>query len=156
MVCPAAFLGMCFDNVLCCLIWCGLAIKVYRWLYPPRDMLLIYSDRDPDNLVKKIKTRQDKYMITEAVHCDEPVDKVRKLIRKHQAVLVCDIPSGKRNNIVKYCYMYDKRAYVTPKLSDIILIGAGQNTMFDSPLLVTRVRGLKWEEAFIKLSLIHI
>ena len=27
-------------------------------------------------------------MITEAVHCDEPVDKVRKLIRKHQAVLV--------------------------------------------------------------------
>ena len=32
----------------------------------------------------------------------------------------------------------------------IILIGAGQNTMFDSPLLVTRVRGLKWEEAFIK------
>ena len=50
-------------------------------------------------------------MITEAVHCDEPVDKVRKLIRKHQAVLVCDIPSGKRNNIVKYCYMYDKRAY---------------------------------------------
>ena len=46
--------------------------------------------------------------------------------------------------------MYDKRAYVTPKLSDIILIGAGQNTMFDSPLLVTRVRGLKWEEAFIK------
>ena len=150
MVSPAAIIGMSFDNVLCCLIWCGLAIKVYRWLYPPRDMLLIYSDRDPDNLVKKIKTRQDKYMITEAVHCDEPVDKVRKLIRKHQAVLVCDIPSGKRNNIVKYCYMYDKRAYVTPKLSDIILIGAGQNTMFDSPLLVTRVRGLKWEEAFIK------
>ena len=150
MVSPAAIIGMSFDNVLCCLIWCGLAIKVYRWLYPPRDMLLIYSDRDPDNLVKKIKTRQDKYMITEAVHCDEPVDKVRKLIRKHKAVLVCDIPSGKRNNIVKYCYMYDKRAYVTPKLSDIILIGAGQNTMFDSPLLVTRVRGLKWEEAFIK------
>ena len=150
MVSPAAIIGMGFDNILCCLIWCGLAINVYRWLYPPRDMLLIYSDRDPDNLVKKIKTRQDKYMITEAVHCDEPVDKVRKLIRKHQAVLVCDIPSGKRNNIVKYCYMYDKRAYVTPKLSDIILIGAGQNTMFDSPLLVTRVRGLKWEEAFIK------
>ena len=69
MVSPAAIIGMGFDNILCCLIWCGLAIKVYRWLYPPRDMLLIYSDRDPDNLVKKIKTRQDKYMITEAVHC---------------------------------------------------------------------------------------
>ena len=72
------------------------------------------------------------------------VDKVRKLnLESIRQFLVCDIPSGKRNNIVKYCYMYDKRAYVTPKLSDIILIGAGQNTMFDSPLLVTRVRGLK-------------
>ena len=33
MVSPAAIIGMSFDNVLCCLIWCGLAIKVYRWLY---------------------------------------------------------------------------------------------------------------------------
>ena len=34
--------------------------------------------------------------------------------------------------------MYDKRAYITPKLSDIIVIGAEQNNLFDSPLLVTK------------------
>lgn len=150
MVNPAPLIGMSFDNVLCCLIWGGLAIGIYKWLYPPRDLLLIYSDRDPDNLVKKIETRKDKYIIKEAIHCDEDFAKIRDAIRHHPSVLLCDIPSERRNKIIKYCYMYDKRAYITPKLSDIIIIGAEQNNLFDSPLLVTKIRGLKWEEAFLK------
>ena len=150
MVNPAPIIGMSLDNLLCCFAWCVFALMVYRWLYPPRNLLLIYSDRDPDNLVKKIKTRQDKYKIKDSIHCDSDIAEIKRAIRKHQAVLLCDIPSGKRNEIVKYCYMHDKRAYITPKLSDIIIIGAEQNTMFDSPLLVTKIRGLKWEEAFVK------
>ena len=150
MVNPAPLIGMSFDNVLCCLVWCGLAMGVYKWLYPPRNLLLIYSDRDPDNLVNKIKTRQDKYQIKASIHCDQPFSDIKAAIRKHQSVLLCDIPSGKRNQIVKYCYMHDKRAYITPKLSDIIIIGADQNNLFDSPLLVTKIRGLKWEQAFVK------
>ena len=150
MVNPAPLIGMSFDNLLCCIVWGALAIGIYKWLYPPKDILLIYSDRDPDNLVNKIKTREDKYIIKESIHCDEDPAKIKSAIHHHKAVLLCDIPSGKRNHIVKYCYMYDKRAYITPKLSDLIIIGAGQNNLFDSPLLVTKVRGLKWEEAFIK------
>jgi lipopolysaccharide/colanic/teichoic acid biosynthesis glycosyltransferase len=150
LVKPAPLIGMSFDNLLCCIIWAAVAMGVYRWLYPPRDMLLIYSDRDPDNLVKKIKTREDKYHITASIHCDEEERKLREAILSHAAVLLCDIPSAKRNSIIKLCYMYDKRAYVTPKISDIIIIGSEQNNLFDSPLLVTKIRGLKWEQAFIK------
>lgn len=150
MVNPAPLIGMSFDNVLCCLIWSAIAMGVYRWLYPPRDLLLIYSDRDPDNLVSKIKTRQDKYKIKASIHCDSKPEDLREAIRHHQAVLLCDIPSAKRNKIIKYCYMHDKRAYITPKLSDIIITGADQNNLFDSPLLVTKIRGLKWEQAFVK------
>lgn len=150
MVNPAPIIGMCFDNVLCCLVWCGLAMGIYKWMYPPKDILLIYSDRDPDNLVNKIETRKDKYIIKDSIHCDEDSEKLQKAIKSHQAVLLCDIPSAKRNKIVKDCYLYDKRAYITPKLSDIIITGAGQNTLFDSPLLVTKVKGLKWEQDFVK------
>ena len=46
--------------------------------------------------------------------------------------------------------MNDKRAYITPKLSDLIIIGCEQNTLFDSPLLVTKIKGLKWEQAAMK------
>ena len=147
---PAPIIGMTFLNVLACLIWCFLSLKVYKWLYPPRKLLLIYSDRDPDNFIKKIKGREDKYKIDRMIHCDSSPEELRNAIRKYKAVLLCDVPSSKRNDIVKYCYMHDKRAYITPKLSDIIIIGAGQNNWFDSPLLVTKIKGLKWEQAFIK------
>lgn len=150
MVKPAPIIGMTFDNILCCLIWSSLAVGIYKWLYPPKNMLLIYSDRDPDNLVNKIETRKDKYIIKDSIHCDAEPEELAKAIKSHQAVLLCDIPSGKRNKIVKECYMYDKRAYITPKLSDIIITGANQNTLFDSPLLVTKVKGLRWEQAFVK------
>lgn len=150
LVNPAPLIGMSFDNVLCCLVWCALAMGVYRWLYPPRNLLLIYSDRDPDNLIKKIETRADKYIIADKIHCDTDPEKLHEAIMKHQSVLLCDIPSATRNQIIKYCYMHDKRAYITPKLSDIIIIGSDQNNLFDSPLLVTKIRGLKWEEAFVK------
>lgn len=150
LVNPAPLIGMCLDNVLCSLIWCAIAMSVYRWLYPPRKLLLIYSDRDPDNLVKKLKTRQDKYKIKEMIHCDEDAEKVKQAILSHESIVLCDIPSGKRNAILKYCYAKDKRAYVTPKISDIILNGAEQNNLFDSPLLVTKSGGLKWEQSFIK------
>lgn len=150
LVSPAPLIGMCLDNVLCCLVWCTIAMMVYRWLYPPRNLLLIYSDRDPDNLIQKLKTRQDKYRIKEMVHCDADVEELKKAILTHQSVVLCDIPSGKRNAILKYCYSVDKRAYVTPKISDIILTGADQNNLFDSPLLVTKNKALKWEQAFIK------
>ena len=90
---------------------------IYKWMYPPKDILLIYSDRDPDNLVNKIETRKDKYIIKDSIHCDEDSEKLQKAIKSHQAVLLCDIPSAKRNKIVKDCYLYDKRAYITPKLS---------------------------------------
>lgn len=150
LVNPAPIIGMSLDNILCCLIWGGIALGIYRWLYPPRDLLLIYSDRDPDNLVKKIETRADKYIIKDSIHCDAGKEKLHNAIMKHSAVLLCDIPSGRRNDIIKYCYMHDKRAYVTPKLSDIIIIGSEQNNLFDSPLFVTKVRGLKWEQAVVK------
>ena len=150
LVNPAPIIGMSFDNLLCCLIWTGIAMGVYKWLYPPKNMLLIYSDRDPDNLVNKIKTREDKYQIVESVHCDEDDKKLFSLIKEHSAVLLCDIPSARRNSIIKMCYMVDKRAYITPKLSDIIIMGAEQNNIFDSPLLVTKNKGLKWEQAVVK------
>ncbi len=150
MVNVVPIIGMSFLNVIVCVVWCFFALIVYRWLYPPRELLLIYSDRDPDNLVQKIATREDKYLIKESIHCDTSNDNLRAAIRRHNAVLLCDIPSGRRNKIVKYCYMHDKRTYITPKLSDLIIIGANQNTLFDSPLLVTKIKGLKWEQAAVK------
>lgn len=150
LVNPAPIIGMCMDNIICVFIWCAISKFVYRLLYPPRDLLLVYSDRDPDRLIKKMNTRKDKYKIKESIHVNEGLENVFKAIRKYEAVLLCDISSSSRNDIIKYCYGRNVRVYVTPKLSDIILMGAETNNLFDSPLFITKNKALKWEQAFIK------
>lgn len=153
LVYVAPMIGMTLQNMIVTFLWAYVSIRVYKFLYPPRDILLVYCDRDPDNLVSKINSRQDKYRIKKAVHINAGYKAVCKAMKKHESVLLCDIPAHTRNDYIKYCYKHNIRVYVTPKLSDIILMGSQINNMFDSPLLLLRNKGLKWEQAFLKRAM---
>lgn len=143
-------IGQLFQGILVAFLWTWIAIRIYRFLYPPRDILLVYCDRDPDNLVTKMNSRQDKYSIKKAIHINAGFEAVCAAMDRHDCVLLCDIPAHERNDYIKYCYEHNIRVYVTPKLSDIILMGSQDNNLFDSPLLLLRNKGLKWEQAFAK------
>lgn len=149
----APVIGMTFQNMLVSILWAYIAIWIYKLMYPPRDILLVYCDRDPDNLVNKINSRQDKYSIKKAIHIKHGFENVCAAMEKHGSVLLCDIPAEVRNDYIKYCYEHCIRVYVTPKLSDIILMGSETNNLFDSPLFLLRNRGLKWEQSFVKRCL---
>ena len=69
---------------------------------------------------------------------------------EYEAVALCDIPADARNQIEKFCYQVSKRAYVTPKISDIILTAADSIHLFDTPLLLTRNQGLSIDQKFFK------
>lgn len=146
----APIIGMTLQNLFAAIIWAYVAVFIYKQIYPPRDILLVYCDRDPDNLVQKINKRQDKYNITDSIHTDRGFDAVFDAMSKHESVLLCDIPAEVRNDYIKYCFDHDIRVYVTPKLSDLIMMGGQTNNLFDSPLILLRNKGLKWEQSFVK------
>lgn len=58
-----------------------------------------------------------------------------------------------RNPILKFCYDQNKRTYITPKISDIILTGTEPIHLFDSPLMLARNRGLTIEQRFVKRTM---
>jgi len=123
---------------------------IYGKLYPPHRMLLIYSDRDPDNLVKKISTRQDKYLIEDMIHIDEGEEKLKAKVLQFESVIICDIPTGMRNIILKFCFQNAVRTYTTPKLSDIIMMSSTNIHLFDTPLLLSKNQGLLFEQKIAK------
>ncbi|MGN0383980.1 MAG: sugar transferase [Eubacterium sp.] len=131
-------------------IWAVIARSAYKKLYPPRDVLLIYSDRDPDGIVRKMNSRKDKYKVRSSINVNKGFEVIKQTIDKHPAVLLCDIPAQMRNDILKYCFEKSKRAYVTPKISDIILKGSSDIHLFDTPLLLCKNRGLTYEQAIAK------
>ena len=65
-----------------------------------------------------------------------------KEIPKHDAVILNDVPAQVRNDILKYCYRHRIRTYVAPKLTDIMIRGAKNITLFDTPLLLVKGTGL--------------
>lgn len=136
---------------ICFLVqWVILVRNAYRRLYPPRQMLVIYGNYAPDELIAKINTRKDKYNICASVSYRVGYEKLYPMILHYNAVVLCDLPAEARNQIMKFCYQESVRTYVTPKISDILFRGADDIHLFDTPLLLSRNQGLSIVELFVK------
>lgn len=116
--------------------------RLYHKLYAPHDMLLIYGHKRGIGLKIKMDSRRDKYNISKLINISEGFEAVCKEIPKHDAVILTDVPAEIRNDILKFCYRYRVRTYVAPKLTDIMIRGAKNNNLFDTPLLLVKGTGL--------------
>lgn len=124
--------------------------ELYYKLYAPHDMLLVYGNKRGIGLKIKMDSRRDKYNISKLMSIDEGLEAVCQETRKHDAVILTDIPAQTRNDILKYCYRYRIRTYVSPKLTDIMLRGARNITLFDTPLVLVKGTGLTPAERVAK------
>lgn len=127
-------------------IWNVIVIKLYNRIFQPWKLLLIYGDRSAADLVYKVETRRDKYAIYDAIHIDEGLEKIGNCMKDFQAVIIGDISAVKRNDVLKYCYANQIRAYVIPKISDLILMGADRVHVFDTPFLLSRGYTFSFEQ----------
>lgn len=131
-------------------VWTFVSGKIFFLLYPPRKLVILYGSRQAAALVLKMSRRIDKYMICESVSADENPEKIKELMQKYEGVIICDLPAEQRNDFLKYCFENSIRAYITPKISDIIIRGADDIRLFDTPLLLSRNYGLDFEQRLIK------
>lgn len=115
---------------------------LYHKLYAPHDMLLIYGNKRGVGLKIKMDSRKDKYNISKLICVDEGYDKIVQEIPKYDAVILNDVSGAIRNDILKFCYRWRIRTYVAPKLTDIMIRGAKNITLFDTPLLLVKGTGL--------------
>ena len=132
------------------ILWTWFSNAVYYRIHPPRQMLLIHGDRDFDEVYNKISSRSEKYEIVKRIHCNAGEEKLKQVMAKHEAVILHDLSATLRNHLIKYCYENSIRVYVTPKLYDILIRGASDMDLFDTPFLLMRNRGLSGWQAFVK------
>lgn len=131
-------------------LWTLITGRLYFMIYPPRKLIILYGSRQAAALVLKMSQRVDKYMICESVSISEPGDRIKELILKYEGVIICDISAEERNDYLKFCYENSVRAYIAPKISDIIVRGADDIRLFDTPLLLCRNYGLDFEQRLLK------
>ncbi len=139
-----------FISILVTLVLTSLYTVFFRRFYAPHDILLIYGSEDARNLKFKMQKRADKYKIAEEISISEDTETILSAISRHDTVLVNDVASTERNDILKYCCEQDIRAYVVPKISDLILEGGTDVTLFDTPIKLVQGFGLTFSQRLIK------
>jgi lipopolysaccharide/colanic/teichoic acid biosynthesis glycosyltransferase len=116
-------------------------------------MIIVYGNTNARDLVTKMSSRVDKYMICSSVSITEDLETIKEKILDFEAVIICDVPSNLRNQILKFTYDKSIRTYITPKISDVILRGSEEIHLFDTPLLLSRNLGLSFEQRVIKRAM---
>ena len=69
------------------------------------------------------------------------------------AVVLGDISVEDRTPLIKFCYGNSVRVYLLPKITDVILMGAEELHVFDSPMLLTREYSLSVEQRIVKRTI---
>lgn len=133
--------------------WSYLSNLLYFRLYPPRRLIIVYGSKAAAQLVMKMSERVDKYMICESIGISEGLPRIKQELERFEGAILCDISGAERNDLVKFCFEKSLRAYISPKISDIILRGADEIRLFDSPLLLCRNYGLTFEQRVAKRTL---
>lgn len=133
--------------------WTFLAGRIYGRIFKSWKILLIYGDRPATDLVYKVDERRDKYAIHDAINVNEGIGAIAKKVKDFEAVIIGDIPSHQRNDVLKFCYGNGIRAYVIPKISDIIMMGSDRIHIFDTPFLLAKGYSLSFDQRFMKRAL---
>ena len=131
-------------------LWAMFTRFAYLKIYPPRKVLLVYGQYNPKDIMDKMASRQDKYIISEAINIDCGLNAVKDRIEACGSVLLMDIPASPRNKLLKYCFRRNIRCYCVPKISDIMLRRSEEIHLFDTTLLLFRNAGLSADQQFVK------
>lgn len=156
---PDVFILMMVEQTVIVIVYINAANRLYRAFFPPRKLLLVHGDRPIERTLDKFESRRDKYLITKTVHVGEGVERICAMILDScgtgecNAVVLGDISVEDRTPLIKFCYGNSVRVYLLPKITDVILMGAEELHVFDSPMLLTREYSLSVEQRIVKRTI---
>ena len=164
-------------------LWIRLSDALYRKVFRARELLVIYDDAHPiQDILNKFDSRRDMFEVKKTLNLRDylgrsaaaptevegaPQDRqedgakpagfdalCRECEAGYGAVVLWDIPTKERNELLKHCYSKSIRVYMMPKIPDVLIQGSTQMHLFDTPILV--VRGdyaLKTEQRIVKRAI---
>lgn len=149
---PIGYIIMTVVEFMMVVLWVYFFQWIYSLMFPPRRLLIVYGDKPVFSIMEKINSRDDKYIIAGAIPVDVGVDKIMQEAMHFGGLVIGDIGSGARNRLLKGCYELGIRAYLVPKISDILIRSSTELNLFDTQILLSRDEILSLDQAMIKRS----
>ena len=113
--------------------------KLTARFLPPRATLLIYGNPEARSEGEEILRRQSgAFFLLDSLDAGKGTEELcRQIFRwDARAVMLCGVPSGERNDLLKYCLDRNIEAYVRPSIGDLLVKGARAMQLDNLPVLV--------------------
>lgn len=153
MINPLPMIILMVIDVVLSVIFVFIYNTIYRKLYAPHKMLMIFGSDNAVGMKIKMDNQKQKYRVTKLISADEGYEKICAEIPNYESVIINDVNAKLRNDLMKFCYTNSVRTYIVPKISDIIMRGAGSVNAFDTPMLLIKGTGLNAGQRFIKRAM---
>lgn len=130
-------------------IWTWASQEWYFRAFPPERTVIIWDMReDITHLIERYKLDK-KYKVIASVNVRECIDDI-DMLEDTDTVFLVGIHSHDRNIIAKYCLMHGIKAFVIPRVGDLILASAHRSHLLYLPILKIDRSNLSFEYLLIK------
>ena len=134
---PLPMLVQLAGNILVGCVWAQLAMRLHDRLFPPCRTYLIYDNEDAYRSVQALRKLDWKFDFARDIKLTDVSEISPSLLDGAEAVILCGLPSGTRNTLLKLCVNLGIPAYVRPKIGDLLLSGSQQVQLANLPFLYT-------------------
>lgn len=136
-------------QIVISVVWTFAAQGWYFWMFPADRTVIIWDMReDISHLIKRYKL-QKKYKVIASVHISECIENI-DMLKNADTVFLVGIHSHDRNIIAKYCMTHNIKAYVIPRVGDLIVASAHRSHLLYLPILKIDRRNMSFEYLIVK------
>ena len=148
---PFPMLGLCFLQILAGSLLTSVFNRLYFYLYPARQVALLCHDKEAaHSVINKIKTSKERYKLRCVLPDTLEYEKIIKVIRNFESVIIHDIDRETKERIIDYCYNAGKRVYIVPTIQDLIMANSHMTQIFDTTAILCKNHGPSMEERIFK------
>lgn len=132
----------------------GIGISIQEWFWRrislPQNIVAIINDEILEEAFLKKMRLESQYRIKAVLKDVHNIAQIKAYIDQHQAVLLGNINSQLKEQIINYCYEVNAQIYMIPKVEDILLQNAEVEQVVDTPMYAYRNFSLKQEQKSMK------
>lgn len=130
-------------------IWTWASQEWYFRVFPAEKTVIIWDMReDITHLIERYKLEK-KYKVVASVNVRECINDIN-MLEDTDTVFLVGIHSHERNIIAKYCLMHGIKAFVIPRVGDLILASAHRSHILYLPILKIDRSNLSFEYLMVK------
>ena len=107
---------------------------IFHKAFKPKAMIILYEEKPNRRFAKKLNTREDKFNVLGEMKLEENWQEELLKLEDYMAVLLYNVSSPLRNDVLKFCYQNGIRVYLVPTIADILVRNASESNFFDTPL----------------------